>query len=99
MGTRALPPSLVPSTPGGAHVLLGARLHVAFQVGQRRRCRAWTHVGPDQSAALLARVGDGRDLRAEVTLSRLVGHVDAVARDVELPAVVDAAQTRLLVAS
>ena len=57
------------------------------------------HVGPDEPARLVRRVGVDAHLVLEVALGRLGRHVDAGAGRVELPAVVDAAQTCLLVAS
>ena len=44
------------------------------------------------------RIGGDADLVLEVVLLRLVHHVDAGAGDVELPAVIDAAQAAFLVA-
>src|SRR5262249_10919266 len=57
------------------------------------------HVGPDDVVSLLAGIGAGPDLRLEVALGRLVGHVHAGALAVELPAMVHAAQPLLLVAA
>src|SRR2546430_13330445 len=47
---------------------------------------------PDQAGALHAGIRDGLHLLLEVAFLGLVGHVDAPAADVELPAVVHAAQ-------
>ena len=56
-----------------------------------------SHVGPDKAAGLHARVGAGLDLVLERLALWRVRHVDAVARDVKLPAVVDAANAALFV--
>jgi hypothetical protein len=56
-------------------------------------------VGPDQAAPLPDRVGARAQALLELVLGRLVRHVDALPVDVELPAVVDAAQAALLVAA
>src|SRR5439155_15013726 len=78
-------------------VVLAFREHVRFEVGQGRRGLAWTHVRPDDPAALYAGIGYGADLALEVAFGGLGGHVDAGAGDVELPAVVDAAQALFFV--
>ena len=69
-----------------------------FDVRQRRRVAARAHVDPDEAAALVDLVGLGVDLVLEVLVRRHVGHVDAVAVDVEFPAVIDAAEAVFLVA-
>jgi len=63
---------------------------------RRRHPLAWSHIGPDHPAGLRRRVGRQADLVAE--LLRFVHLIDAVAVDVELPAMIDAAQARLFVA-
>src|SRR5262249_50416644 len=55
------------------------------------------HVRPHDVAALDARIRAGPDLRLEIALRRLVGHVDAGALAVELPAVIHAADPLALV--
>ena len=72
-------------------------VHVAFQLRKRRRDRAGAHVGPDDAIALMAAVRLDLDLVLEVALGRLRWHVDAITVHVELPAVVDAANARLLI--
>src|SRR5712691_7510157 len=57
------------------------------------------HVGPDHAAALDAGVGRDPDPVLEVALRWLGRHVDAAAIEVVFPAVVDAAQSALLVAA
>ena len=57
------------------------------------------HVDPDDAPALAAAVRLLAHLRAERRLHRLVGHVDALAGGVVLPAVIDAPEPRFLVAS
>src|SRR5216684_1316156 len=67
---------------------------------ESRRCRhlfARSHIGPDHPADLGRRIGCQMDLVAE--LLRLVHLIDAIAVDVELPTVIDAAQAGFLVAS
>ena len=56
-----------------------------------------SHVYPGHAAEVGAAVGRDPHLALEVARRRLVGHIDAVARDVELPAVVGAADAALLV--
>ena len=67
--------------------------------GQRRRLGALAHVDPDEAGALDGAVGLGLHLVLEVLVLGHVRHVQAVARNVELPAVIDAAQPALLVAA
>ena len=78
-------------------------LGVGHQVGldqrQRRRLGAVAHVDPDEAIALGRAVGARPHLVLEVFFRRHVGHFDAAAVDVELPAVVDAAQAAILVAA
>jgi hypothetical protein len=70
-----------------------------LEIGQRRRRLARPEIGPDETSALDARVRDGSHLLLEAALGRLVGHVDAAAADVELPAVVDAPEAFHFVAA
>ena len=58
----------------------------------------WPHVGPDDAAQFHGRVGGGGHLGREIAVGRLVHHVGALAVDVELPAVIDAAQAAFFVA-
>ena len=67
--------------------------------GQRRRHLARAHVDPDHAVTLLRWVRPRVHLRLEVALRRLRRHVDAITGDIELPAVVNAAQPFFLVAS
>ena len=62
-----------------------------------RRFGAGAHVDPDQAGAFGDAVGLGFYLLPEVLVGRQVGHVDAVAIGVELPAVVDAADAAVLI--
>src|SRR6516165_4130805 len=57
---------------------------------------ARSHIGPNHPAHFNRRIGRQVDLVAE--LLGLIHLIDAVAVHVELPAVIDAAQTRLFVA-
>jgi len=70
-----------------------------LEVGQRRRRLTRPEIGPDEAGALHARIGDGPHLLLEVALLGLVGHVDAPAADVELPAVVHAPKAFPVVAA
>ena len=63
------------------------------------RRRARTHIDPDGVAKLTHGISVHADLILKITLGGLAGHVDARARGVELPAVVDAAQAAFLVAA
>ena len=67
--------------------------------GGRSVAGARAHVDPDDAAALAGRVRHGFDFGPEIRLGGLIGHVDAVAGGVELPAVVDAAQAGFFVAA
>ena len=81
----------------GRHLALLVRHVHPFEMGEGRRLGARAHVRPDHARLLPAWVAGRPDLLLEGTLGRLVRHVDAAARDVVLPAVVDAAQAALLV--
>ena len=78
---------------------------IAFRQQRRldlrhRRCiLARTHVHPDDAGTLRHLIGLGVHLLSEVLFRRHVGHVDAVAIGVELPAVIDAAEATRLVPS
>ena len=61
-----------------------------LELRQRRRRARGPHVGQDDPAPLLARIGDVADLRGEARLRRLARHLEAAAVGAELPAVVDA---------
>jgi hypothetical protein len=69
-----------------------------FEARQRRRFRARAHVDPDHTGPLDRPVGVCLDLLLEIR-RRHARHVQAVAGDVEFPAVIDAAQSAFLVAS
>ena len=79
-------------------VLSSGRFRIS-RAGSSRRLLALAHVGPDEARALDHLVGLGLDAVLEVLRRRHVRHVDAVAFDVELPAVIDAAQAAFLVAA
>src|SRR6185312_7108337 len=67
---------------------------------RHRRCfRARPHVDPDETSLLPHLVSFGADLLLEVLRGRHVRHFEAAAFDVELPAVIDAADAILLVAA
>ncbi len=65
----------------------------------RRRLGALAHVDPDHAGAFGDLVGLGVHLLPEILLRRQVRHVDAVAVGVVFPAVIDAADAAVLVAS
>ena len=75
----------------------GAWVHANFGSGGRRSSAA--QVGPDHATHLHRGIGRGTDLVGEAELLGLVHHVHAPAVDVELPAVVHAAQAAVLVAA
>jgi hypothetical protein len=82
--------------PGARHhALLGPEAR-PFEAGRRRRLAA-PEIGPHDAAVLDRRIGDGAHLALELAARRLGRHVDAAAGHVELPAMVDAAQTAFLV--
>src|SRR5579859_4131448 len=66
---------------------------------QRRTFISGPHVDPDDATGLFGRIRGGSDFLPEVRLRWLVGHVNARAVDVELPAVIDAAEPVFLVSS
>src|SRR6266851_4896389 len=70
--------------------------------GEARHRRAEvreSQISPDEAAHLDRWIGGGPDLVGEGQLLGLVHHLDALALDVELPPVVDAAEPALLVAA
>src|SRR6185437_6123844 len=71
-----------------------------FEIVEFWRARAPAHIDPDHAAGLACRImrdrhGGGESFAA---VGRLGRRIDAFARDIELPAVEDAAQPVLLVA-
>ena len=78
------------------NLVYGEGVDLELREGGRGLARA--HVGPDHPVDLTAGVGDGAHLFHEVAFGGLVGHVEAGAGDVVLPAVVVAAEPALLVA-
>jgi hypothetical protein len=60
-------------------------------------CLVSAHEGPDHTSAVDCPIGRYPDLALEVRLGRLRRHVDTSALAVELPAVVNAAQTLVFV--
>ena len=65
---------------------------------RRRHLVGRAEIGPDQPAQLDGRIGGEVDVLLELVLRRLVELIDAIAFDVEFPAVIDAAQPAFLVA-
>ena len=80
-------------------VAMRVRNRGPFEVGESGLFLRRSHVGPHDAAALDARVGSDADLVHEAAAGRLARHVDALALDVEFPAVIDAAQPAFLVAA
>ena len=70
-----------------------------IELRERRLPVLRAHVGEDDATGLAAGVGGDLDLVPERVAFGRVRHVDALAVDVELPAVVDAAQAVLVVAA
>src|SRR5712691_6220743 len=69
------------------------------EIGRRRlQCR-WSHVDSDNATDFHRRVGRGMNLILEMQCFGLVHHVDTVALNVELPAVVDTAQATRFIAA
>ena len=66
---------------------------------QRRPRFRRSHIGPQDAAARDQRIGRDLDLLGEAALVRLGRHFDALAGDVELPAMIGAAQPAFLVAA
>src|SRR5207248_6001426 len=82
--------------PGARHVAMAVRNAGEVEVGRRRHRLLRAQVPPDDATGLERWVGGRMNLLGEAL--GLVHLIDAVALDVELPAVVDAAQPALLVA-
>src|ERR1700694_3042211 len=74
-------------------VAMALRYLCPLESGGCRHQLAWSHIGPDHPAHLSGRISRQVNLVAE--LLGFVHLIDAVAVDVELPAVIDAAQSRL----
>src|SRR5690349_5630971 len=68
------------------------RQEVHFEGRERRGHFSWAHVKPNDVTYLPAGVRLDFDFGLEVALGRLRGHIDALAADIELPAVVNAAE-------
>ena len=66
--------------------------HLALLVGR-------PHIGPEDAAPYRCRVGGQTYLLTEVAVGRFRGKLGAIAVDVELPAVIDAADATFLVAA
>ncbi len=75
------------------------RREIQHLEGRQRLRLALAHVHPDQAGPLHDAIGLGFDLVLEILVLGHVRHVEAVAGNVELPAVIDAAQPALLVAA
>src|SRR5216683_3172467 len=77
-------------------VAMALRYLCPLESGGCRHQLARSHIGPDHPAHLGRRISRQLDLVAE--LLGLVHLIDAIAVDVVLPAVIDAAQARFLIA-
>ena len=66
---------------------------------ERRHGVGRAHVGPDEAAGLTRRIGLVLDLVGDAGCRRLRRHLQDVAVDVDLPAVIEAAQPAFLVAA
>ena len=71
----------------------------AFQERLRRDVLPVPHEHPDQAVAFEGLVGPGADLVLEILLRRHIGHVDAGAVQIILPAVIDAPEAGLFIAA
>src|SRR5256714_3001955 len=67
--------------------------------GRGRHLVGRAEIGPDEATELDRRIGSDVDVLLELVLRRLIELVEAIAFDVELPAVIDAPETTFLVAS
>src|SRR5207245_8525539 len=73
--------------------------HVRLEIGQRWRIGARAHIRPYDATTLSARVRSRAHPGPKIRFGGLIWHINALALKVELPAVVDAAQTRLFAAT
>ena len=94
---EALQPVAVAHVAHDDALVVGDAQHLERR--QRRRHLALAHVDPDDAALLGDLVGLGLDAVGEALVLGQVRLVEAVAFDVELPAVIDAAQAAFLVAA
>ena len=85
--------------PALGHEAMAVRDHRPLVLGERRLVLRRAHVRPQHPAALHQRVGLELDPRAKLRVVRLGRDLDALTRDVVLPAVIRAAQPVLLVPS
>src|SRR5207247_6258176 len=74
-------------------------IHIGLEIRKWRRRPTWSHVCPENSAALGARIRRCSDFLLELALGRLAGHVDAGTGHIEFPPVIDAAQAVVLISS
>ena len=81
------------------NVAAACRHQAQFELRQLGHLLAWAHVDPDHVAPFARRVGEQLDRVLVGGLRRRGRQVDAVAVDVELPAVEGAAQAAFLVAA
>ena len=76
------------------------RVHRCFDFRQgRRRGLVFAHIDPDQAVGFVRLIRFGMDLVLEVHAGGDGRHVDALAVDVELPAMIDAAYAVFFVAA
>ena len=78
---------------------MGRRQVHPFEAGEFRLVRGFSHVGPQDAAALDQRIGCQLDALAVAALDRLGRDFDTLSGDVVFPAMIGAAQPVLLVAA
>jgi hypothetical protein len=81
------------------HMAVRRRHLRPLELRQRRHVLARPHIGPDDPTQFDGGVGCGANFMGETAIRRLVHLLDTGAGHVELPAVIDTAQTRLLIAA
>jgi len=81
-------------------VTMGFRDVVDFKVWDRRLRVSRAHIGPNEPPSFDSRIrGDSEDFRFERLSLRSVGDVKAITVDVNLPAVISAPETTVLIAT
>ena len=102
-GSLAVPPPIPPFPPGSSdgQLLVGHAEHRSDpgECRGRRHPLGRPQIGPHNPAQLHRGIGSNVNLVGELVRGRLVELVDTASGDIELPAMIDATQTALLVAS
>src|SRR5215211_5490168 len=91
-----LQPVALLDMPRGVAVGLGDAC--PFEIGEFGLVLRRSHIGPHHATTLETRIGRGLNACLQIVVARLARQVDAVALDIEFPAVIDAAQPALLIA-